>query len=250
MNPAREKLGTEGAIQSPPHIDPRTGLRFGLADRQALREIFLVLSFFAAYLVVIQVCASALHWSRLTGALAQFVPYCVVLVGVVYHGRRLARRDKQTLLMISFLGCVFIVLLLDVTKNLVPLAVVPLLGRDSGVRNDIASLATMVAVASFPAASYFLIEEVLLVKRQLDDQLVVLHEALRHVKRLQGLLPICMHCKKIRTDPETWQRIESYIMEHADVTFSHGLCPECAKKHYAGVLNRAPSENQGSSEAK
>ena len=104
--------------------------------------------------------------------------------------------------------------------------------RIVGYRNDIATLAIMVVFASFPAAGYLMMQEILLAKRQLDEQVEKLQEALRHVRRLQGLLPICMYCHKIRNDEQSWQRIELYISEHSDATFTHGLCPECAQKHY------------------
>ncbi len=52
------------------------------------------------------------------------------------------------------------------------------------------------------------------------------------VKILQGLLPICMHCKKIRNDKDEWSQIETYIDQHSEARFSHGLCPDCAKRHY------------------
>ena len=59
-----------------------------------------------------------------------------------------------------------------------------------------------------------------------------LQETLDHIKTLQGILPICMHCHRIRDDHESWQRIEKYIEQHSDAQFSHGLCPECLEKHY------------------
>jgi PAS domain S-box-containing protein len=66
-----------------------------------------------------------------------------------------------------------------------------------------------------------------------------LKEALSRVKQLTGLLPICMHCKKIRDDQGYWNQLESYISKYSEVMFSHGLCPECAKKHYPEYdLNR------------
>ncbi len=52
------------------------------------------------------------------------------------------------------------------------------------------------------------------------------------VKLLRGLLPICSSCKKIRDDEGYWNMLESYIQMHAQVTFSHGICPECLKKLY------------------
>ena len=61
---------------------------------------------------------------------------------------------------------------------------------------------------------------------------VRLEKALREVKALQGLLPICAHCKNIRNDQGYWQQIEEYLGEHSLASFSHGLCPDCARKLY------------------
>jgi AmiR/NasT family two-component response regulator len=58
-------------------------------------------------------------------------------------------------------------------------------------------------------------------------QLRELQEALMRVKLLQGLLPICGYCKKIRDDHDYWQQLESYISAHSEVQFSHSVCPEC-----------------------
>jgi DNA-binding response OmpR family regulator len=54
-----------------------------------------------------------------------------------------------------------------------------------------------------------------------------LEEARSREKRLQGLLPICSYCKKIRSDQNYWQQVEEYLSDHADVLFSHGICPDC-----------------------
>jgi YesN/AraC family two-component response regulator len=59
-----------------------------------------------------------------------------------------------------------------------------------------------------------------------------LNAALTKVKLLSGFLPICASCKKIRDDKGYWQQIESYIHEHSEAEFSHGICPDCAKKIY------------------
>ena len=50
------------------------------------------------------------------------------------------------------------------------------------------------------------------------------------MKQLQGLLPICAYCKKIRDDGNYWRQVESYLTEHSGVQFSHGICPECYEK--------------------
>ena len=59
-----------------------------------------------------------------------------------------------------------------------------------------------------------------------------LQVALANIKTLRGFLPICASCKKIRDDKGYWNQIESYLHEHADVEFSHGICPSCAEKLY------------------
>lgn len=59
-----------------------------------------------------------------------------------------------------------------------------------------------------------------------------LEKALAEVHQLSGLLPICMHCKKIRDDQGYWNRIETYIEEHSGAEFSHGICEECLNNFY------------------
>jgi sigma-B regulation protein RsbU (phosphoserine phosphatase) len=62
-----------------------------------------------------------------------------------------------------------------------------------------------------------------------------LQKALRDVKVLRGLIPICASCKKIRNDGGVWQQLEEYIGDHSEAEFSHGICRPCVKKLYPGV---------------
>lgn len=64
-----------------------------------------------------------------------------------------------------------------------------------------------------------------------------LHRALSQVKTLQGLLPICASCKKIRDDKGYWERIEIYIRKHTGAKFSHSICPDCARKLYPEIYD-------------
>ncbi len=59
-----------------------------------------------------------------------------------------------------------------------------------------------------------------------------LEKALADVKKLSGLLPICAGCKKIRNDKGYWEQIETYIHNHSEADFTHGLCPECMERLY------------------
>jgi len=62
---------------------------------------------------------------------------------------------------------------------------------------------------------------------RLANQVRELEAALGNIRHLTGLLPICAYCKSIRDDSNYWHRVEEYVSEHADVTFSHGICPKC-----------------------
>jgi PAS domain S-box-containing protein len=59
-----------------------------------------------------------------------------------------------------------------------------------------------------------------------------LQDALNKIKTLRGIIPICASCKKIRDDKGYWNQLESYIREHSEANFSHGICPECAERLY------------------
>lgn len=73
-------------------------------------------------------------------------------------------------------------------------------------------------------------ERIIDLQRSLAARVSELEEALGRVRQLQGLLPICSYCKRIRNDKNYWQRVESYISEHSDAQFTHGICPDCYSK--------------------
>ncbi|MCK5075997.1 MAG: hypothetical protein KAR38_06455, partial [Calditrichia bacterium] len=66
--------------------------------------------------------------------------------------------------------------------------------------------------------------------RELQKLNAELQEALDDVKMLSGLIPICSSCKKIRDDEGFWHKLETYISNHSDAKFTHGLCPDCVDK--------------------
>ncbi len=67
-------------------------------------------------------------------------------------------------------------------------------------------------------------------RRKLAERVHELEAAISRVKQLQGLLPICAYCKKIRDDRNYWQQVEEYVSAHTDAQFSHGICPECYER--------------------
>jgi PAS domain S-box-containing protein len=69
-------------------------------------------------------------------------------------------------------------------------------------------------------------------EKERERLILELNATLAKVKSLSGLLPICASCKKVRDDKGYWKQIETYISEHSEAEFSHGLCPACAQKLY------------------
>jgi hypothetical protein len=86
---------------------------------------------------------------------------------------------------------------------------------------------------------------VFLLGRKLIGKIGELQQALWHIKRLEGLLPICAHCKKIRRegadprDQSSWLPMEIYIEQRTDAQFTHGICPACVKKHFGFQVDTA-----------
>ena len=76
----------------------------------------------------------------------------------------------------------------------------------------------------------------------------MVEEELRRVRILRGLLPMCAWCKKIRDDKGYWSQVETYIRDHSEADFSHGICPECVIRLYPTVKSRKdPAEEPGMS---
>lgn len=69
-------------------------------------------------------------------------------------------------------------------------------------------------------------------EREKEKLISDLQNAMAEIKQLNGLVPICQHCKNIRDDTGYWNRIESYVSLSSDADLSHGICPDCAEKYY------------------
>jgi two-component system, response regulator PdtaR len=78
-------------------------------------------------------------------------------------------------------------------------------------------------------------------ERERERLMKELQEALTTIKTLSGLLPICAWCKSVRDDSGYWMRVEQYVEEHSQATFSHSVCPECASRYFGPEMVGAPS---------
>jgi PAS domain S-box-containing protein len=74
-------------------------------------------------------------------------------------------------------------------------------------------------------------------KIELDREKLIekLQDALKNIKVLRGIIPICSSCKNIRDDKGYWNKLEAYIHEHSEANFTHGVCPECSRKLYPEI---------------
>jgi PAS domain S-box-containing protein len=80
-------------------------------------------------------------------------------------------------------------------------------------------------------------------RKRLEERLereraLLLRKTMRELNALRGILPICASCKKIRDDQGYWHQVENYMRDHAEVEFSHGICPECAAKLYTELEHK------------
>lgn len=89
-------------------------------------------------------------------------------------------------------------------------------------------------------------ERILELQDRLRDRVAELEEALAHVRTLQGILPICSYCKKVRDDQDYWMQVESYLARHSEMQFSHGICPDCWVSRVQPELDRLKSGASGS----
>jgi len=80
-------------------------------------------------------------------------------------------------------------------------------------------------------------------QQALVDRFHELEDALMRVKQLQGLLPICSYCKKIRNDRNYWEQVDAYVASHSQAQFSHGVCPDCYEMHLKPQLERLPDRD-------
>jgi hypothetical protein len=70
----------------------------------------------------------------------------------------------------------------------------------------------------------------------LDKSLIEQRKTREEIKALQGIIPICSYCKEIRDDKGYWNRLETYIQNHSEAQFSHGICDSCLKEHWGAEM--------------
>lgn len=91
-------------------------------------------------------------------------------------------------------------------------------------------------------------ERVVELQHALSQRVAELQAAAEHIETLQGILPVCANCHRIRNDQDSWQRIEAYLEQHANIQISHGVCPECMLKLYPDFMRDHAKQHDHSAE--
>ena len=107
---------------------------------------------------------------------------------------------------------------LPLTRLLIAIFIEPLWSVSYNIINAIARIVVL-SIVSFIAAK--------------------LSYSVKQIKVLEGLIPICANCKKIRDHNQEWQPLEKYITARSDAQFTHGICPDCAKLLYGDIINKS-----------
>ncbi|MCX6133290.1 MAG: response regulator [Ignavibacteriales bacterium] len=76
------------------------------------------------------------------------------------------------------------------------------------------------------------------VEQEREKLIEELQSALENIRTLDGLVPICSSCKKIRDDKGFWNQLEKYLVEHTDAKLTHGICPDCAELYFPGIAQK------------
>jgi sigma-B regulation protein RsbU (phosphoserine phosphatase) len=87
-------------------------------------------------------------------------------------------------------------------------------------------------------------ERIVKLEQTLANQVRELKAAAEHVQELQGMIPICMHCKRIRNQTKVWEKVETYIEKRSGARFSHALCAECLEKYYPDSESDDPARRE------
>jgi hypothetical protein len=100
---------------------------------------------------------------------------------------------------------------------------------------------SLISLVTFTLAMFVLIASYDRERKNLAASNERLHHSLDEIRTLQGLLPICAWCKKVRDDEGLWTQLEQYFTERTDLAFTHGLCPDCAKEQTGQLKDELPT---------
>lgn len=176
------------------------------------------------FLAWLEIIGHAAFCSVVLGRESGFHYYILCLLPLIFVNT--SRSTANKVVVSTILGLIYVALHY-IMKHTEPMSVIQVKSLEiMHYGNIISCMAIMGFVSHIYSQSVIYGENQL--KRINED----LERALKEVKTLQGILPICSFCKKIRDDKGYWEQVEVYVGDHSHVDFSHSICPECLKEHY------------------
>jgi len=179
----------------------------------------------------IEIVGHAILATALLGFASGFQYYIIVLVPLMFVNAY--RSNRQKIILTSLLCLIYLTLDSSLGHAF---QTVHIDGTILAVMRDVNIIALFGLLGHL---AYLYVETVAFAEARLTQINSNLEKALSEVNTLRGILPLCSFCKKIRDDQGYWNQVDVYFKQHySDVDFSHGVCPECAEKHYPGFRRR------------
>lgn len=97
----------------------------------------------------------------------------------------------------------------------------------------------VVIIVALNLAGWFIVDRRLRLENEVEAAWQREQAAHAELRTLRGIIPICAHCKNVRTELGDWEQIEGYVRDRSAAEFSHGVCPDCLRRHYPEVADEA-----------
>jgi hypothetical protein len=178
---------------------------------------------------------SALYYFGILGAGVWWLVLCCLIASVFYGSRVAIAHAVLCLLLILGAAAGYISSRLTLPFDAVEYVRSPATWASLIIGCALLSVFIFAAVASYQRATLALLREVAENKRQIEQNL-------EEIRTLRGFIPICAQCKQIRDDRGYWASVEDYLQKHADLKFSHCMCPDCGRKLYGEAWEQATQQ--------
>ncbi|HEY4186432.1 MAG TPA: hypothetical protein VGP07_15255 [Polyangia bacterium] len=186
-----------------------------------------------AFLAFVTLCFGLSFVPRLGGYLVE-MGYCVSIVGTLHYFSLVFRNAIATpyligaFVILASVNALLMTLRSTIGYSMLVFALAAIVARLPSAASSGARLQLVVGVITVQLALAFSSWRNISLKTAARE----LESARTELKQLRGLLPICMHCNRIRAKNDAWEEIQAYVAEHTEAAFTHSICNECLQKHY------------------
>jgi len=186
-----------------------------------------------AFLGFVAICFALSFLRRFDRFLVE-MGYAVALLGTLHYFSLIERNAIATpyligtFVVMASVNALLVTLRAAMSYSALVVMLSLLVARTSAGATEGARIELVIGVITVQVALAFSVWRNLSLRRAARE----LETARSELKQLRGLLPICMHCNRIRTSNDNWQELQSYVTSHTEASFTHSLCHDCLQKHY------------------